>query len=292
MWSCSAVSASSGARQPCCVFNLPSRVALRPHLSRPLKSLSSRHERSSVPFSGRSAARVCRASANGAGAEYVEPDGFRIEKISFGAILTPLGVFLLTYGFGSFFQLLPGADIAAILLIYGFPITLLGFALSYAQLKPVPCKTTKEALALRDSQATDIQKQLREDVTRFRYGDEQHLDEALTRIFQFGRQKGIPRRFTPILRGVREEASEGAYTLVLEFETKKDMTMDMWTDRVDKIESFFGPGITAKVNEAFEGVDVELKADGSGSGRGGEGQKDVLPPLMPGMKARQQARSS
>ncbi len=87
-------------------------------------------------------------------------------QISFGAILTPLGVFLLTYGFGSFFQLLPGADIAAILLIYGFPITLLGFALSYAQLKPVPCKTTKEALALRDSQATDIQKQVRQHISR------------------------------------------------------------------------------------------------------------------------------
>lgn len=81
-------------------------------------------------------------------------------QISFGAILTPLGVFLLTYGFGSFFQLLPGSDIAAILLIYGFPITLLGFALSYAQLKPVPCKTTQEALKLRDAQATDIQKQV------------------------------------------------------------------------------------------------------------------------------------
>ena len=81
-------------------------------------------------------------------------------QISFGAILTPIGIFLLTYGFGSFFQLLPGADIAAILLIYGFPLTLLGFALSYAQLKPVPCKTTKDALALRDAQATDIQKQV------------------------------------------------------------------------------------------------------------------------------------
>ena len=54
-------------------------------------------------------------------------------------------------------------------------------------------------------------------------------------------------RFTPILRGVREEVEEGAYTLVLEFETKKDMTMEMWTDRLDKIESFFGPGIKAKV---------------------------------------------
>ena len=43
---------------------------------------------------------------------------------------------------------------------------------------------------------------------------------------------------------------EGAYTLVLEFETKKDMTMEMWTDRLDKIESFFGPGIKAKVISA------------------------------------------
>lgn len=82
-------------------------------------------------------------------------------QISFGKILTPVGVGMLTYGFGSFFTLLPGGDISSLLLIYGFVISLLGFALAYAQLQPVPCKTTQEAYDLRDAQATDIQKQVR-----------------------------------------------------------------------------------------------------------------------------------
>lgn len=37
----------------------------------------------------------------------------------------------------------------------------------------------------------------------------------------------------------------------------------------------------------LQGVDVYLKSDGSGAGRGGAAQKDVMPPLMPGLKARQ-----
>lgn len=51
-----------------------------------------------------------------------------------------------------------------------------------------------------------------------------------------------------MLRGVREEARGGAYTLVLEFETKEQMTLDMWETRVNKIETFFGPGINAEVS--------------------------------------------
>lgn len=38
----------------------------------------------------------------------------------------------------------------------------------------------------------------------------------------------------------------------------------------------------------LQGVDVYLKSDGSGAGRGGKEQGNVLPPLMPGLKARQQ----
>ena len=37
------------------------------------------------------------------------------------------------------------------------------------QLEPVPCKTTKQAFELRETQMTDIQKQIREDTTRFRW---------------------------------------------------------------------------------------------------------------------------
>ena len=50
-------------------------------------------------------------------------------QISFGKILTPLGLSMLTYGFGSFFNLLPGGDVSSLLLIYGFVISLLGRAL-------------------------------------------------------------------------------------------------------------------------------------------------------------------
>lgn len=47
-------------------------------------------------------------------------------------------------------------------------------------------------------------------------------------------------------------------------------------------------GIVAKLAPTDAGVDVQLISDGSGAGRGGGDKKDVLPPLMPGMKPRQQ----
>lgn len=83
-------------------------------------------------------------------------------------------------------------------------------------------------------------------------------------------------------------------------------------DRQPKFQSFFGPGIVAKMNKtervslhyrlrrevgelsptacstAVQGMDVSLICDGSGAGRGGGEKKDVLPPLMPGLKPRVQ----
>lgn len=79
---------------------------------------------------------------------------------------------------------------------------------------------------------------------------------------------------------------EGAYTLVLEFESTLEMAQ--WEERQPKIESFFGPGVVAKLDKTSAGVDVWLVSDGSGAGRGGGDRPDVLPPLMPGLKPRQQ----
>lgn len=217
---------------------------------------------------------------------YIPDAEFSISKVSFGSILTPIGVFLLTYGFGAYFSLLPGTDASPVMLVYGFPISILGAALSYAQLAPVPCKSTQAALDLRASEMTDIQKQVREDVTRFRYGDEQHLEEALDKIFRYGRSGGIARKFAPTLTGLREITVSGRYSLVLEF--KSGLDLEKWEERLSKFQSFFGPGIQAKLEKTETGVDVFLVSDGSGAGRGGGEKKDVLPPLLPGLKARQQ----
>lgn len=78
---------------------------------------------------------------------------------------------------------------------------------------------------------------------------------------------------------------DGEYALVLEFESPK-LTVEQWMDRLPKFQSFFGPGIVAKMNPVPGGMDVALITDGSGLGKDGKDQGEVLPPLMPGMPAR------
>ncbi|KAL4591280.1 hypothetical protein LXL04_004238 [Taraxacum kok-saghyz] len=81
----------------------------------------------------------------------------------------------------------------------------------YAELKPVPCLTYSDAQMLREKCATPILKQVRDDVIRFRYGDEQHLEEALKRIFQYGLGGGVARRNAPIRKKIREEGYYGYF---------------------------------------------------------------------------------
>ncbi|CAI0547680.1 unnamed protein product [Linum tenue] len=188
----------------------------------------------------------------------VPDDGFTLAKISFGVIGLSIGVSLLSYGFGAYFNILPGSEWSALMLTYGFPLAIIGMALKYAELKPVPCLSYSDAVALRETCATPILKQVRNDVIRYRYGDEQHLEEALKRIFQYGQGGGIPRRSAPVLQKIREEVTDdGKYCLVLEFEAKA-LTLSDFEKRQAKFTSFFGPDITAEVGKG-EGDVFEVR---------------------------------
>ncbi|KAK3121548.1 hypothetical protein QOZ80_8BG0656000 [Eleusine coracana subsp. coracana] len=228
-----------------------SRVHLSPRRTGSAPTVLVRAADSSSPPASAPAAQPPAAAA---GKTIVPDDEFSLAKVSFGVIGLGVGISLLGYGFGSYFNLLPGSEWSALLLTYGFPLTIIGMALKYAELKPVPCITYSDALSLREKCATPILKQVRSDVTRFRYGDEQHLDEALQRIFQYGLGSGIPRRSAPILQKIREEVTEdGKYSLVLEFEAKT-LELSDFEKRQAKFTSFFGPGIKAEIAKGGDDI--------------------------------------
>ena len=123
-----------------------------------------------------------------------------------GGILTVVGLIAYTTG---------NATLNLAGFFYGFPLFLGGLALKTTELKPVKISPPPSAaiLALRADQATPTQTKLRRDVTRYVYGQNVHLDRALTLL----ELKPLDEEACPILEGLQETAVEGAYTLVLEF---------------------------------------------------------------------------
>ena len=95
--------------------------------------------------------------------------------LTVGSILTVVG--FIAYGIGNSTLNLAG-------FFYGIPLLLGGLALKAAELKPIPYvqETPKDIVELREQKATQTQNQVRLDVTRYRYGQEAHLDDALERI--------------------------------------------------------------------------------------------------------------
>lgn len=138
-------------------------------------------------------------------------------------------------------------------LFYGVPILLGGLALRASELKPIPFSepTSPEILALRDKQATATQNQIRKDVTRYRYGQEDHLDDSLQRL---GLSPTDEER--PELIYLRETAIDGNYALVMGFDSPL-ISLETWLEKQEKIEKFFGPGIKTQLTKLEEDL-VEL----------------------------------
>jgi hypothetical protein len=167
-------------------------------------------------------------------------------KISLASVALVVGSSLTVMGFIAYATDNATLNLAGF--FYGIPILLGGLALKAAELKPIPFTqaTPDDVLALRAKQATATQSQLRQDVTRYRYGQEAHLDESLERL---GLSPTDEER--PVLTGIRETAVDGAYTLILEFNSPL-ISFDTWKDKQEKIEKFFGPGIKVRISQPEE----------------------------------------
>ncbi|MEO0374143.1 MAG: DUF2854 domain-containing protein [Cyanobacteria bacterium P01_A01_bin.17] len=174
-------------------------------------------------------------------------------KISLATLGLIVGGILAVLGLGGFIVRNPTLNLAGF--FYGFPLFLGGLALKITELKPVPFTqpTSETVLALREQQATDIQNQVRQDVTRYRYGIDGHLDEQLGRI-------GLrpSNEECPSLVGLQEKTTDDAYTLVLEF-ASEDVSLEAWQAKQEKITTFFGPGIEAVLQQPQENrIDLAL----------------------------------
>jgi Protein of unknown function (DUF2854) len=171
-----------------------------------------------------------------------------LRQISLGSLFLILGVVLSAIGLFAYATGNPTLNLAGF--FYGVPILLGGAALKSAEVKPSeilhPISTL--ALKLREAQATPTQNQLRDDVTRYRYGIRAHLDEALEKL---GMSPTNEER--PVLAGICEEVFQSpgqpdAYSLVLRFESPL-ISLETWQAKQEKIGRFFGPGIVALVSK-------------------------------------------
>ncbi len=173
-----------------------------------------------------------------------------LRKISLAFVGLTVGSVLTVVGFVAYALDYATLNLAGF--FYGIPLLLGGLALKAAELKPIPFSepTSDAMLALREKQATPTLNQIRKDVTRYRYGQEAHLDDALQRL---GLSPTDEER--PVLVSIREAAIADHYALILDF-ASPFISQETWQSKLEKIEKFFGPDIkaelTPKENAHFE----------------------------------------
>lgn len=169
-----------------------------------------------------------------------------------GTLGLVVGGILTLVGFVAYFMDYATLNLAGF--FYGIPLLLGGFALKAAELKPVPFvpPTSDAVLALRDTQATETQIQIRKDVARYRYGENAHLSTALDYL---GLSPTDEER--PVLKYIREEEIHGRYAMTLGFYSPL-IGLDDWLTKHEKMERFFAPGVAVTVSSPEEEM-IELQ---------------------------------
>ena len=174
-----------------------------------------------------------------------------LRQISLGTLGLTIGGILTIIGFVAYAD--NNATLNLVGFFYGIPLLLGGLALKANELKPVPFTqtTSPSALILRQQQATDTQKKIRKDITRYCYGQDAHLDTTLSFL---GLSPTDQER--PTVTGLRETEVNGSYALILEFDSPL-IPIDVWQKKHEKMTNYFGPGLEVQITQPSENT-IEL----------------------------------
>jgi Protein of unknown function (DUF2854) len=182
----------------------------------------------------------------GAGINNAGEPPFEIRGFSLGNLIIAAGVLITVLSFTEYLSESggDGLNVSGLGFVYGIPVFLAGAALKYAEISPVPCYSTPEADKVFESKATETILKIKQDVTRHRYGDEAHLDTTVKKLGLV-----VPGKSYPQLKELRQEVMENGelgFTMVWQ---SLDTPYKMWADerRVQKYETFFGPGVSAEI---------------------------------------------
>lgn len=165
-------------------------------------------------------------------------------RFSLGNLISVSGGLLLLYSVVAFLLNNGESSLVQTLgFVYGIPASLGGLALKYAELPPVPVKTTPKAQAAREAKATKVQSKIFSDATRFCYGDA-HMEEPLKAL-----KLAPPGRGPPELKQFTESVSPtGGYAMGMTFFAPYT-PYTVWKQRGKKYATFFGPNVRAELRK-------------------------------------------
>ncbi len=166
-----------------------------------------------------------------------------LRQTSLGSLGLTVGGTLTIVGFYAYFT--GNSTLNLVGFFYGIPLLLGGLALKVSELKPVPYTqpTPPDIVTLREQQATETQNQIRKDITRYRYGQDAHLDSSLSHL-----NLSPTDEERPLIKGLRETATNGAYTLIIDFYSPL-IPLTAWEEKQQKMTSFFGPGVQVEIKQ-------------------------------------------
>lgn len=165
--------------------------------------------------------------------------------LSPGSLVTVAGAVLTVIGSIAYVTDSPNISLAGV--FYGVPILLGGLALKSSELPPAERLTPAAQLReLRQLPESEPLRKLLADVTRWRYGQKAHLESSLEALKLWDEDS------PPQLLSVEELDHGGAYGLRLTIDYQ-GVPFERWQDRQDRLGRFFGPGLSADLQQAGPG---------------------------------------